>query len=135
MCTSTIDCNYSHQLDNIVYGLCFCQQAEHVCCSTGLSEGFHSSGVAKTCWAVEKDEPAAQAFRLNNPSTTVFTDDCNELLRLVMEVRTPCVVFIAVCPEVQEIATSLMVCFALSYIDSLILHHNFFLLSRKKHSM
>lgn len=29
-------------------------------------------------------EPAAQAFRLNNPGTTVFTEDCNILLKLVM---------------------------------------------------
>lgn len=29
-------------------------------------------------------EPAAQAFRLNNPGTTVFTEDCNVLLKLVM---------------------------------------------------
>ena len=53
----------------------------------GLSEGFHQSGVAESCWAVEKEEPAAQAFRLNNPKATVFTDDCNILLKLAMEVR------------------------------------------------
>ena len=53
----------------------------------GLSEGFHQSGVATSSWAVEKDEPAAQAFRLNNPKATVFTDDCNTLLKIVMEVR------------------------------------------------
>ncbi|TRZ06981.1 hypothetical protein HGM15179_020126, partial [Zosterops borbonicus] len=29
-------------------------------------------------------EPAAQAFRLNNPGSTVFTEDCNVLLKLVM---------------------------------------------------
>ena len=52
----------------------------------GLTEGFHQAGVAEACWAVEKEEPAAQAFRLNYPKTTVFTDDCNQLLKLVMEV-------------------------------------------------
>ena len=57
---------------------------------SGLSEGFHQSGVAESCWAVEKEEPAAQAFRLNNPKATVFTDDCNTLLKIVMEVRTEC---------------------------------------------
>uniref|UniRef100_A0A1X7U3G5 DNA (cytosine-5-)-methyltransferase n=1 Tax=Amphimedon queenslandica TaxID=400682 RepID=A0A1X7U3G5_AMPQE len=51
----------------------------------GLSEGFHQAGVADSCWAVEIDEPAAQAFRLNYSQTTVFTDDCNILLSLVME--------------------------------------------------
>ena len=42
--------------------------------------------MAESVWAVEKEEAAAQAFRLNNPNTTVFTDDCNTLLKLVMEV-------------------------------------------------
>ena len=54
----------------------------------GLTEGFHQSGVAEACWAIEKEEPAAQAFRLNNPNSTVFTDDCNALLKLVMDVST-----------------------------------------------
>ncbi|KFO14060.1 DNA (cytosine-5)-methyltransferase 1, partial [Balearica regulorum gibbericeps] len=45
----------------------------------GLSEGFHQAGVSETLWAIEMWEPAAQAFRLNNPSTTVFTEDCNKL--------------------------------------------------------
>ena len=53
---------------------------------TGLTEGFHQSGVAEACWAIEKDEPAAQAFRLNYTKASVFTDDCNTLLKLVMEV-------------------------------------------------
>uniref|UniRef100_A0A8C3UIA6 DNA (cytosine-5)-methyltransferase n=1 Tax=Catharus ustulatus TaxID=91951 RepID=A0A8C3UIA6_CATUS len=50
----------------------------------GLSEGFHQAGVSETLWAVEMWEPAAQAFRLNNPGSTVFTEDCNVLLKLVM---------------------------------------------------
>uniref|UniRef100_A0A6J0V8B4 DNA (cytosine-5)-methyltransferase n=1 Tax=Pogona vitticeps TaxID=103695 RepID=A0A6J0V8B4_9SAUR len=50
----------------------------------GLSEGFHQAEVSETLWAVEMWEPAAQAFRLNNPGTTVFTEDCNVLLKLVM---------------------------------------------------
>uniref|UniRef100_A0A673C4R3 DNA (cytosine-5)-methyltransferase 1 n=1 Tax=Sphaeramia orbicularis TaxID=375764 RepID=A0A673C4R3_9TELE len=50
----------------------------------GLSEGFHQAGIAETLWAIEMWEPAAQAFRLNNPGTTVFTEDCNVLLKLVM---------------------------------------------------
>ena len=57
-------------------------------CCPGLSQGFHQSGIAETCWAIEKEEPAAQAFRLNNPNAAVFTDDCNLLLQQVMEVRT-----------------------------------------------
>jgi len=55
-------------------------------CCLGLSEGFHQSGIAESRWAIEKEEPAAQAFRLNNPGCTVFTDDCNELLRLAINV-------------------------------------------------
>ncbi|KAJ9600521.1 hypothetical protein L9F63_026341, partial [Diploptera punctata] len=50
----------------------------------GLSEGLHQSGVAESCWAIEKEEAAAHAFRLNNPKCTVFTEDCNLLLKLAM---------------------------------------------------
>lgn len=56
------------------------------CLLTGLSEGFHQCGVAESTWAVELDQAAAQFFRLNSPKATVFTDDCNTLLKLVMEV-------------------------------------------------
>ena len=52
----------------------------------GLSAGFHQCGVSEASWAVEIDQPAAQAFRLNYPEATVFTDDCNTLLKLAMEV-------------------------------------------------
>ncbi|XP_059552850.1 DNA (cytosine-5)-methyltransferase 1 isoform X4 [Myotis daubentonii] len=50
----------------------------------GLSEGFHQAGISQTLWAIEMWDPAAQAFRLNNPGSTVFTEDCNVLLKLVM---------------------------------------------------
>lgn len=52
----------------------------------GLSEGLHQAGVADSLWAIEKEESAAHAYRLNNPKTTVFTEDCNWLLKLVMSV-------------------------------------------------
>ena len=52
----------------------------------GLSAGFHQCGISESSWAVEIDQPAAQAYRLNYPEATVFTDDCNLLLKLVMEV-------------------------------------------------
>lgn len=42
------------------------------------------AGISETLWAIEMWEPAAQAFRLNNPGSTVFTEDCNVLLKLVM---------------------------------------------------
>lgn len=54
---------------------------------SGLSEGFHQAGVCEPSFAIEIIEPAAQAYKLNNPGTTVLTDDCNLLLKLVMEVR------------------------------------------------
>ena len=50
-----------------------------------MSEGLHQAGIAESHWAIEKEEPAAQAFRANNTKTTVFTDDCNILLKLVMD--------------------------------------------------
>ncbi|XP_044540853.1 DNA (cytosine-5)-methyltransferase 1-like [Gracilinanus agilis] len=50
----------------------------------GLSEGFHQAGVSETLWAIEMWDPAAQAFLLNNPEATVFREDCNVLLKLVM---------------------------------------------------
>ena len=62
-------------------------QILNIFCYLGISEGFHQAGIAESRWAIEKEEPAAQAFRLNNPGCTVFTDDCNELLRAVMNVR------------------------------------------------
>uniref|UniRef100_T1J9Z9 DNA (cytosine-5)-methyltransferase n=1 Tax=Strigamia maritima TaxID=126957 RepID=T1J9Z9_STRMM len=54
----------------------------------GLSEGFHQAGICDTLWAVECDEMAAQAFRLNNPDCTVLNQDCNDLLRMVIEGQT-----------------------------------------------
>nr|XP_034189663.1 DNA (cytosine-5)-methyltransferase PliMCI-like [Osmia lignaria] len=50
----------------------------------GLSEGLRQAGIVDNQWAIEKDEPAACAYRLNNPNTTVFCEDCNVLLRMVM---------------------------------------------------
>ncbi|KOX77963.1 DNA (cytosine-5)-methyltransferase PliMCI [Melipona quadrifasciata] len=50
----------------------------------GLSDGLRQAGIIDNRWAIEKDEPAACAYRLNNPNTTVFCEDCNILLRKVM---------------------------------------------------
>ena len=50
----------------------------------GLSEGLHQAGIAESKYAIELWEPAAQAYRLNNPGATVFTEDCNILLEMVM---------------------------------------------------
>jgi DNA (cytosine-5)-methyltransferase 1 len=37
--------------------------------------------VAESRWAVEVFEPAADAYKLNNPACTVFKDCCNMLLK------------------------------------------------------
>ena len=54
----------------------------------GLSHGLHESGVAESRWAIEVYEPAAKAFKANNPDCTVFTDDCNLLLDKAMKGET-----------------------------------------------
>ncbi|XP_067952062.1 DNA (cytosine-5)-methyltransferase PliMCI-like [Watersipora subatra] len=54
----------------------------------GLSAGLHQCGIAESRWAIEKVEPAARAYALNASKCTVFTDDCNELLKLVMQGET-----------------------------------------------
>ncbi|CAD1477928.1 unnamed protein product [Heterotrigona itama] len=50
----------------------------------GLSDGLQQAGIIDNRWAIEKDEPAACAYRLNNPNTIVFCEDCNILLQKVM---------------------------------------------------
>ncbi|KAL2747796.1 DNA (cytosine-5)-methyltransferase PliMCI isoform X1 [Vespula maculifrons] len=50
----------------------------------GLSEGLHQAGIAENKWAVEKEDAAACAYKLNNPKAIVFSEDCNILLRRVM---------------------------------------------------
>eukprot|EP00898_Chlorokybus_atmophyticus_P004393 jgi/Chlat1/4955/Chrsp32S00378 len=51
----------------------------------GLSEGLQQSGVTRTKWAVEYDSAAADAFRLNNPDAAMFCENCNVVLRRLME--------------------------------------------------
>ncbi|KAL0733706.1 hypothetical protein Bca4012_009916 [Brassica carinata] len=51
----------------------------------GLSQGLEQAGVSATKWAIEYEEPAGQAFRKNHPETTVFVDNCNVILRAIME--------------------------------------------------
>ena len=48
----------------------------------GLSLGLHQSGVSTTNWAIEVNPSAAQAYQLNNPDCTVFSEDCNKILSL-----------------------------------------------------
>ncbi|XP_054785448.1 DNA (cytosine-5)-methyltransferase 1-like [Prosopis cineraria] len=51
----------------------------------GLSEGLQQSGVSSTKWAIEYEEPAGDAFKLNHPESLVFINNCNVILRAVME--------------------------------------------------
>jgi DNA (cytosine-5)-methyltransferase 1 len=46
---------------------------------------FKQAGVSESCWAIEVCEPAANAFKKNNPLSNVFTEDCNILLKKVMD--------------------------------------------------
>lgn len=46
----------------------------------GLSEGMHQAGVAETNWAIEYDEAAAHAFKLNHPSASVLCGNVSALL-------------------------------------------------------
>ncbi|XP_004287724.1 PREDICTED: DNA (cytosine-5)-methyltransferase 1-like [Fragaria vesca subsp. vesca] len=51
----------------------------------GLSEGLHQAGVSITKWAIEYEEPAGQAFQLNHPESKVFINNCNVILKAVMD--------------------------------------------------
>ncbi|OMO90364.1 hypothetical protein CCACVL1_07400 [Corchorus capsularis] len=51
----------------------------------GLSEGLHQAGVSLTKWAIEYEEPAGEAFKLNHPESMVFIRNCNVILRAIME--------------------------------------------------
>ncbi|KAF8055388.1 MET1B [Scenedesmus sp. PABB004] len=51
----------------------------------GLSEGMHQAGVAVSRWAIEYEQPAADAFKLNNPDAAVFCNNCNVLLVAAMK--------------------------------------------------
>ncbi|GLT76699.1 hypothetical protein SLA2020_483440 [Shorea laevis] len=50
----------------------------------GLSEGLQRAGASLTKWAIEYEEPAGEAFKLNHPGTLVFVNNCNVILRAIM---------------------------------------------------
>lgn len=50
----------------------------------GLSEGLHQAEIVDTLWAIELEPTAAEAFRLNFPNCKVFTENCNNLLKLIL---------------------------------------------------
>uniref|UniRef100_A0ACD5X5C0 Uncharacterized protein n=1 Tax=Avena sativa TaxID=4498 RepID=A0ACD5X5C0_AVESA len=51
----------------------------------GLSEGMRLSGASQTKWAIEYEKPAGEAFRENHPEATVFVDNCNVILKAIMD--------------------------------------------------
>ncbi|KAL6647284.1 hypothetical protein ACP70R_014721 [Stipagrostis hirtigluma subsp. patula] len=51
----------------------------------GLSEGLQQAGVSFTKWAIEYEEPAGEAFRQNHPEAVVFVDNCNVILKAIMD--------------------------------------------------
>ncbi|CAL5224063.1 g6688 [Coccomyxa viridis] len=51
----------------------------------GLTCGLHKAGAAETRWSIEYEQPAAEAFKLNNPEAHTFCDNCNVLLAAAME--------------------------------------------------
>jgi site-specific DNA-cytosine methylase len=51
----------------------------------GLTEGLHAAGAVESKWAIEFEERAAEAFKLNFPGAETFTDDCNIILKQVMD--------------------------------------------------
>ncbi|XP_031126825.1 DNA (cytosine-5)-methyltransferase 1A-like [Ipomoea triloba] len=50
----------------------------------GLSEGLEKSGAAVTKWAIESDQKASEAFKLNHPHAFTVVQNCNVVLRDVM---------------------------------------------------
>ncbi|XP_020272922.1 DNA (cytosine-5)-methyltransferase 1B-like isoform X2 [Asparagus officinalis] len=51
----------------------------------GLSEGLQQAGISFTKWAIEYEQPAGEAFSQNHPDASMFIDNCNVILRAIME--------------------------------------------------
>ncbi|XP_010450186.1 PREDICTED: DNA (cytosine-5)-methyltransferase 2-like [Camelina sativa] len=51
----------------------------------GMSHGLEKAGVSETKWAIEYEEPAGKAFKQNHPKAKVFVENCNVILRAIME--------------------------------------------------
>ncbi|CAM0870689.1 unnamed protein product [Alopecurus aequalis] len=51
----------------------------------GLSEGLQLSGASHTKWAIEYEEPAGQAFGENHQEAAVFVENCNVILKAIMD--------------------------------------------------
>ena len=67
----------------------------------GLSEGMHQAGIADTKWAIEYDDAAAEAFKLNHPFAAMLCNNVSALLCRTMSVhghQSDC----CSCEEVQK---------------------------------
>ncbi|KAJ1293196.1 hypothetical protein BS78_01G049700 [Paspalum vaginatum] len=51
----------------------------------GLSEGLQLSGASHTKWAIEYEKPAGEAFGENHPEAAVFVENCNVILKAIMD--------------------------------------------------
>lgn len=47
------------------------------------------AGVAVSKWAIEYEQPAADAFKLNNPDAAVFCNNCNAILVVSVAAALP----------------------------------------------
>lgn len=59
--------------------LAACVIAAAACCPCCV---VLQAGVAVTKWAIEYEQPAADAFKLNNPDAAVFCNNCNVILQV-----------------------------------------------------
>ncbi|XP_057502306.1 DNA (cytosine-5)-methyltransferase 1-like isoform X2 [Actinidia eriantha] len=50
----------------------------------GLCEGLQQSGASLTRWAIEYEESAGEAFKLNHPEALMLIQNCNVILRAIM---------------------------------------------------
>ncbi|KAH9684683.1 DNA (cytosine-5)-methyltransferase [Citrus sinensis] len=50
----------------------------------GLSDGLQQAGVSITNSAIEYEQPAGEAFKVNHPEALVFIHNCNVILRAIM---------------------------------------------------
>jgi hypothetical protein len=61
--------------------LCSAAPAAHVCVLwRAVLCRVLQAGVAVSKWAIEYEQPAADAFKLNNPEAAVFCNNCNAIL-------------------------------------------------------
>ncbi|KAL7183398.1 hypothetical protein ACSBR2_025742 [Camellia fascicularis] len=51
----------------------------------GLSDGLQKSRVSLTKWAIEYEEVAGEAFNLNHPDALLIVNNCNVILRWMLD--------------------------------------------------